>query len=44
MNRPFPYGGPEIKNLPFKAGDLGSIPGWKTKIPLTKGGATEPTS
>ena len=26
-------GGPVVKNLPCKAGDMGSIPGWGTKIP-----------
>ena len=26
-------GGPVLKNLPCNAGDLGSIPGWETKIP-----------
>ena len=26
-------GGPVVKNLPCKAGDTGSIPGWGTKIP-----------
>ena len=25
-------GGPVIKNLPSNAGDMGSIPGWGTKI------------
>ena len=30
--RAFP-GGPEVKNLPCNAGDEGSIPGWRTKIP-----------
>ena len=25
--------GPVVKNLPCKAGDVGSIPGWGTKIP-----------
>ena len=25
--------GPVVKNLPCKAGDMGSIPGWGTKIP-----------
>ena len=25
-------GGPVVKNLPLSAGDLGSIPGWGTKI------------
>ena len=26
-----------IKNLPFSAGDSGSIPGWGTKIPHASG-------
>ena len=26
-------GGPVVKNLPYNAGDTGSIPGWGTKIP-----------
>ena len=26
-------GGPGVKNLPWNAGDLGSIPGWGTRIP-----------
>ena len=26
-------GGPVVKNLPCNAGDVGSIPGWGTKIP-----------
>ena len=30
--RGFP-GGPGVKNLPWNAGDLGSIPGWGTRIP-----------
>ena len=30
--RDFP-GGPVVKNLPCNAGDVGSIPGWGTKIP-----------
>ena len=30
--RDFP-GGPVVKNLPFHTGDVGSIPGWRTKIP-----------
>ena len=25
-------GGPVVKNLPFSTGDVGSIPGWGTKI------------
>ena len=28
-------GGPVVKNLPSNAGDVGSIPGLGTKIPLT---------
>ena len=32
MRGDFP-GGPVVKNLPCNAGDLGSIPGWSTKIP-----------
>ena len=28
-------GGPEVKNLPCNAGDMGSIPGWGTNIPVT---------
>ena len=30
-------GGPGVKNLPSNAGDMDSIPGWGTKIPLVKG-------
>ena len=30
--RGFP-GGPVVKNPPSNAGDVGSIPGWGTKIP-----------
>ena len=30
-------GGPVIKNLPSKAGDAGSIPGWGTLIPHAMG-------
>ena len=26
-------GGPPIKNLPFNAGDMNPIPGWRSKIP-----------
>ena len=26
-------GGAVVKNLPCNAGDVGSIPGWETKIP-----------
>ena len=26
--------GPVVKNPPSNAGDMGSIPGWGTKIPL----------
>ena len=26
-------GGPAVKNLPCKAGDMGSVSGWGTKIP-----------
>ena len=26
-------GGPVVKNLPCNAGDVGSIPGWGTRIP-----------
>ena len=32
IHRDFP-GGPVVKNLPSNAGDAGSIPGWKIKIP-----------
>ena len=32
MSGDFP-GGPVVKNLPCKAGDTGSIPGWGSKIP-----------
>ena len=34
--RDFP-GGPVVKNLPYNAGDLGSIPGQRTKIPHATG-------
>ena len=30
-------GGPMVKNLPCNAGDMGSIPGWGTKIPHPEG-------
>ena len=30
-------GGPMVKNLPSNAGDVGSIPGWGTKIPHAVG-------
>ena len=30
-------GGPVVNNLPSKAWDLGSIPGWGTKIPHATG-------
>ena len=30
-------GGPVVKSLPWKGGDLGSIPGWGTKIPHAAG-------
>ena len=26
-------GGSVVKNLPANAGDIGSVPGWRTKIP-----------
>ena len=26
-------GGPEVETLPFNAGSVGSIPGWRAKIP-----------
>ena len=32
MKRDFPSS-PGVKNLPSNAGDVGSIPGWGTKIP-----------
>ena len=31
LHQDFP-GGQVVKNLPCNAGDLGSIPGWETKI------------
>ena len=34
--RNFP-GGPAVKNPPSKAGNVGSIPGWGTKIPYAMG-------
>ena len=30
-------GGPLVKNLPSNAGEVGSIPGWGTKIPYAAG-------
>ena len=30
-------GGPVVKNLPSNAGDMGSVPGWGTKIPNATG-------
>ena len=30
-------GGPEVKNLPSNAGNMGSIPGWGIKIPRAEG-------
>ena len=32
VRRDFP-GAPVVENLPCSAGDMGSIPGWGTKIP-----------
>ena len=46
--RDFP-GGPVVKNPPSNAGDVGSIPGWGTKVPHATGQlslhatTTEPT-
>ena len=34
--RDFP-GGPGVKKLPSNAGDMGSIPGWETKMPYVPG-------
>ena len=34
--RDFP-GGPVVKNLPYNAGDVGSVPGQGTKIPHATG-------
>ena len=31
------HGGPVVKNLPSSAGNWGSIPGWRTKIPYSPG-------
>ena len=48
LSRDFP-GGPVVKNPPSNAGDIGSIPGWGTKIPHATGQlsphttTTEPT-
>ena len=36
LNGDFP-GGPVVKNPPSNAGDVGSIPGWGTKIPHAEG-------
>ena len=33
-----------VKNLPSNAGDVGSIPGWGTKIPHYQATKTEPQS
>ena len=33
--------GPVVKNLPSNAGDIGSIPGWGTKIPHAVGQLAE---
>ena len=30
-------GGPLVRNLPSNAGDMGSIPGWRTEIPHASG-------
>ena len=30
-------GGPAFKNLLYNEGDMGSVPGWETKIPGTMG-------
>ena len=30
-------GGPEVRNVPSNAGDMGSIPGWGFKIPRAAG-------
>ena len=35
-NWDFP-GGPAVKNPPFSSGEVGSIPGWGTKVPHTAG-------
>ena len=35
-SRDFP-GGPVVENQPSSAGDIGSIPGWGTKIPHAAG-------
>ena len=35
-------GGPVVKNLPSNAGDVGSIPGWGTKIPHAVGQLLSP--
>ena len=35
-------GGPVVKNPPSNAGDVGSIPGWVTKIPRSMGKAHVP--
>ena len=29
-------GGPVVKTLHFNSGDMGSIPGWETKVPATQ--------
>ena len=48
LSRDFP-GGQVVKNPPSNAGDIGSIPGWGTKIPHATGQlsphttTTEPT-
>ena len=36
LNGDFP-GGPVVKNPPSNAGDVGSIPGWGTKMPHAAG-------
>ena len=36
QSRDFP-GGPVVKNPPSNAGNVGSIPGWGTKIPHAAG-------
>ena len=40
-SRDFP-GGPEVKNPPYNAWDMGSIPAWGTKIPHATPLATKP--
>ena len=45
MNRSWDFpGGPVVKNLPSSAGNMGSIPGWGTRIPHAMGQLSQHTT